>query len=253
MAERVELFGMRIDGVRMHQAVQRILEWCAAGVPCRYVFTPNVDHVVNYQENEALRAAYAGAALVLPDGKPVVWASRLVGRPLPETVRGSELAPALFDAAPEGLRIFLLGAAPGVADAAARVIRRRWPHVDVVGTHSPPFGFEDSESENRVVCDLVAACRPQAVIVAMGGPQQEIWAHRRHAGLQVPVLLCLGATIDLLAGSRRQAPVWMRRSGLEWFFRMLQEPRRLFPRYARDARRFFPLVWREWRRGGAAR
>lgn len=247
MAERIRLFGMRIDALRMEEAVRRVLDWSAEPGPCRYVVTPNVDHVVNFQSNPALREAYAAADLVLADGKPVVWASRLVGRPLPETVRGSELAPALLDAAPAGLRVFLLGAAPGVADRAARAIGRRWPQVQVAGTYSPPPGFANSETENRAVVERLAAERPQVVLLALSAPQQEIWAHRRHAELPARVLLCLGATIDLLAGHRRRAPVWMRRVGLEWFFRMLQEPRRLFPRYARDARRFFPLVWREWR------
>ncbi len=119
MNQRQQLFGMSIDRVTMSDAVGRLLDWVhTPGDVCRYVVTPNVDHTVLYQQHAGLRAAYSDAALVLADGMPVVWASRLVGRPLPERVTGSDLAPSLFDAADKqgGLRVFLLGAAPGVAE-----------------------------------------------------------------------------------------------------------------------------------------
>ena len=152
---------MTIDAVTMTQAVATILDWAArdAGA-CRYVATPNVDHVVQYQDNERLREAYAGASMVLADGKPVVWASRLLGRPLPGTVPGSDLAPALFETARNGLRVFLLGAAPGVAARAASAIGRRWPWVEIVGHYSPPRGFEHSPEESREIIDRVDEASP---------------------------------------------------------------------------------------------
>jgi N-acetylglucosaminyldiphosphoundecaprenol N-acetyl-beta-D-mannosaminyltransferase len=221
----------------------------------RFVVTPNVDHAVVYQRDARLRAAYANAALVLADGMPVVAASRLLGRPLPCRVAGSDLAPALFDAAAEygGLRIYLLGAGPGVAARAAERIRSGWPSVEVAGTYSPPLGFEQIAGENERILARIAAARPEVLLVGLGAPKQEHWVDRHREAICAPVTLCVGAAIDFLAGERKRAPRWMRSSGLEWLHRVASEPRRLLARYARGAWVFPQLVWHEWRassRGG---
>jgi N-acetylglucosaminyldiphosphoundecaprenol N-acetyl-beta-D-mannosaminyltransferase len=206
------------------------------------------------QEHAALRAAYADASLVLADGLPVVLASRLLRRPLPARVAGSDLVPALFDSARSEtpLRTFLLGAAPGVADRAATKIHRRWPAVEVVATYSPPLGFEHDEEENHRILDRIAAARADVVVVGLGAPKQELWVHRHRHEIAASVALCVGATIDFLAGEKARAPRWMQRSGLEWLHRCASDPRRLAKRYARDAVLFPSLVWREWRAAGTA-
>jgi N-acetylglucosaminyldiphosphoundecaprenol N-acetyl-beta-D-mannosaminyltransferase len=249
-SETVDLFGMRISRVTMRDAVGRVLGWCGEprGNACRYVVTPNVDHVVMFPRRPELRAAYAAASLVLADGAPLVVASRLLGQRLPERVAGSDLVPRLFDAASEPLRVFLLGAAPGVAELAAERIGAQWPAVRVVGTYSPPPGFEHVAAENNRVLAAVADAAPDLLIVGLGAPKQELWVHRFHGELRAKVALCAGATIDFLAGSQRRSPVWMRRAGLEWLHRFASEPRRLAGRYARDAWEFPQLLWREWRR-----
>ena len=249
MIETVELFGMRIARVTMRDAVGCVLDWCAEprGAACRYIVTPNVDHAVMFQHRGELRAAYADAALVLADGLPLVVASRLFRKSLPERVAGSDLVPQLF-AAGEPLRVFLLGAAPGVADAAAGRIRLNWPSVDVVGTYSPPLGFENDTAENDRILTAVAAAKPDLLIVGFGAPKQELWVHKNCRQLEAKVAICAGATIDFLAGHRRRSPEWMRRAGLEWLHRVAGEPRRLAGRYARDAWEFPQLLWREWRR-----
>jgi N-acetylglucosaminyldiphosphoundecaprenol N-acetyl-beta-D-mannosaminyltransferase len=212
--------------------------------------TPNVDHAVLFQTNDRLRSAYASAALVLADGAPVVLASRILGRELPERVAGSDLVPALFARANAEfpLKVFLLGAAPGVADRAAAAIERRWPCITVVGTLSPPLGFERDADENERILATVAAAAPDVVLVGLGAPKQELWVHAYADRLQAKVALCIGATIDFLAGEKRRAPLWMRRVGLEWLHRLSTEPRRLAMRYLRDAWIFPQLVWRD-RRG----
>ena len=148
---RVRLFGIQIDAIEMRQAVERIRDWIREpSATCRFVVTPNVDHIVMLQSHDAFRQTYQQADLVLADGWPVVWASRKLGQPLPGLVPGSDLVPALFGAASESfrnangnrLRVFLLGAAPGVAARAARRIENDWPGVDVVREYSPPLGFE---------------------------------------------------------------------------------------------------------------
>ena len=249
MAARVELFGVEIDPLRMDQAVAQIFAWVqdAAG-RCQFVVTPNVDHVVLLQHHAGLRAAYRDAGMVLVDGAPVLWSSRLLRCPLPERVAGSDLVPALFSAASSErrLRIYLLGAGPGVAERAVANIRIGWPAVEVVGTYSPPIGFERNETENEAILARIAAARPDVVIVGLGAPKQELWVHQHRVRLAAKVALCVGATIDFLAGERSRAPIWMRDVGLEWLYRVASEPRRLAARYAKDAWVFPRLLAREW-------
>jgi N-acetylglucosaminyldiphosphoundecaprenol N-acetyl-beta-D-mannosaminyltransferase len=247
---RVSLFGMEIDVVRMPEAVAQVLAWIDQDDgPCRYVVTPNVDHAVLFQDHAGLRQAYAGASLVLADGAPVVLASRLLGRPLPERVAGSDLVPKLFDAADAHgpLKVYLLGGMPGVADRAAQNIAVKWPWVEVVGTASPPLGFERAPEQNAELLAEIAAIQPDLLLVGLGAPKQELWVHEHCESIAAPAALCIGATIDFLAGERKRAPKWMRRCGVEWLYRLLSEPLRLGRRYARDAWIFPRLVHQEVR------
>jgi len=255
MPDTISLFGMKIHAVDMPSAVATVLDWCAASdiTPCKYVVTPNVDHAVMYQSDAQLQEAYHGASLVLADGAPVVFASRLLHKALPGRVAGSDLVPALFDqvSAEQGgrppLRVMLLGAAPGVAERAAMKIHERWSGVKVVAMYSPPLGFEKDAAENERILQLVADAQPDLLLVGLGAPKQELWVHRHADRLQAKAALCVGATIDFLAGERARSPRWMRRCGLEWLHRLATEPKRLAKRYARDAWIFPQLVWREWR------
>jgi N-acetylglucosaminyldiphosphoundecaprenol N-acetyl-beta-D-mannosaminyltransferase len=203
------------------------------------------------EHHEGLRRAYEDADVVLADGMPVVLASRLLGRPLPERVTGADLTVALFDASEYRgpLRVFLLGAGPGVAEQAAAKIHARWPNVQVTGTYSPPMGFEKDSAENEKILALIAAASPDVLVVGLGAPKQELWVHAHQHRIEAAVALCVGATIDFLAEHKSRAPLWMQKSGLEWLHRVATEPRRLIKRYAKDAWRFPQLVYREWRRG----
>lgn len=243
------MFGIEIDAIRMEDAVSRILCWVREDQrPCRFVVTPNVDHAVLLSENEELREAYRHAHLTLADGHPIVWASKLLGKPVPGRVPGSDLVPALFSAADPArpLRAFLLGAAPGVGMRAAENMSRRWPGVRTVGIYSPPPGFENDPEECEYVLGRIALVRPQVVVVGLGAPKQELWVYRHHERIPAPVALCVGATIDFLAGEQTRAPVWLQNAGLEWAHRMLTDPRRLVRRYARDAWVFPQLVMQQW-------
>lgn len=246
---RVSLFGIDIDALNMDEAVTQMLHWVESPTAaCRYVVTPNVDHAVMYQEREDLRRAYECAALVVADGIPLVIASRLLGKRLPERVAGSDVIPGLFDrceSAARNLRVYLLGAAAGVAERAADHIQSRWPHVGVVGLYSPPMGFERDEEENGRILAKIEAAGPDLLIIGLGAPKQELWVHQHHESLRATVAICAGATIDFLAGEKRRAPVWMRKAGLEWLYRVILEPRRLAGRYLKDAWIFPRLVWRD--------
>lgn len=255
MSDFVQLFGMQIDRVCMVDAVDRIWQWIAGSESaCHYVVTPNVDHAVMFGERADLRRAYERASMVLADGFPVVLAARLLGCKLPERVAGSDLAPALFaSTGPDRpLRVFLLGAGPGVAERAASRIVERWPAVEIVGTYSPPLGFERNPAENTAIIDRVNAVPCDVLVVGLGAPKQELWVAEHREQLRVKTALCVGATIDFLAGEKRRAPRWMQRCGLEWFHRLASEPKRLLRRYARDAWIFPQLVWQEWRRLAAS-
>ncbi len=248
----VSLFGINIDRVDLRQATQRVLTWCSEPTPaaCRYVVTPNVDHAVMLTHHEGLRKSYASAAMVLADGAPIVAASKLLGRPLPQRVAGSDLVPSVLRAAadrPEPLRVFLLGAGPGVAQRAAVKMQRQFPGVEVVGTHCPSLGFEHNRIDNQAAVDAVLATKPDVVVIGLGAPKQELWIARHHEKLGAKVAICAGATIDFLAGEKQRSPVWMQSAGLEWLHRLSSEPRRLASRYLRDAVTFPQLVWQEWR------
>ena len=160
MFDRVKIFGIEIDRLTMNQAVSRLLSWIDnQEYRCQYVVTPNVDHIVKLQNNEDFRTVYKHAEMVVVDGKPVLLASRLLNKSLPETVPGSDLCPALFEAArtKKKLRVFLLGAADGVADRAASAIQERWPWVEICGTYSPPMGFGASSPANEVALEKINA------------------------------------------------------------------------------------------------
>ena len=240
-----ELFGIEIDNLDMSQAVDGLRDWIEADFDkCHYVVTPNVDHMVLLKENESFRDAYSGADMILADGHPIVWASRLLGRPLPERVPGSELVPKLFDSFDKqgNLKVFLLGAAEGVGARAAENMKAQWPNVETVGVYSPPMGFQNDAAECDNILALIADCKPDVVVVGLGAPKQELWIAAHADRMHAKVALCVGATIDFLAGEKKRAPVWMQKCGTECLHRMCTEPKRLVKRYAKDAW-IFPQIF----------
>lgn len=246
---RIVLCGAHVDAMSLDEAAATVLRWAATETGrVRCVVTPNVQHTVLLRESAPLRAVYAEADLVLADGMPLLVLARLLGKPLPERAAGSDLVPLVFERAPAGLRVFLMGAAPGVGERAAAAIEQRWPQVSVVGVHSPPFGFEHHDAALDTMIEAVNASRPDVLIVGLGAPKQELWVHRVRHDLHARVAICAGATIDFLAGEQDRAPAWMQRTGLEWAYRIWTDPRRLGPRYARDAAVFPRLAWGELRR-----
>lgn len=250
--KKINLFNIDIDQLTMKETVEKIRQWLTADATHNhYVVTPNVDHIVNLHNNTPFKQAYSGASLIVADGWPVVLASKLLGRPLPEVVSGSDLVPALFDDAQQSmrrpLRVFLLGAMPGVAEKAANNIHQRWSQVEVVGVYSPDFGFEKSEQASLHICQLVSAAKTDVVVFGVGAPKQELWSKQYAQHLNTKVILCVGATIDFLAGEKARAPVWMRKVGLEWLHRLMSEPKRLTKRYFVDAFIFPLLVLKEWK------
>lgn len=241
----VSILGVPFDHVTIAQTLARI-DAMIASRRTHYVVTANVDFLVQAHRDVELRRILLEADLVLCDGTPLVWASRWLGNALPERVAGSDLAPALMlQAAKKGHRVFFLGAAPGVAEAATAKLRQQFPTLNVVGHYAPPYAAL-LEMDHAEISRRIREAKPDILLVSFGCPKQEKWIAMHYRALGVPVSIGVGATIDFLAGRVRRAPTWMRRSGTEWIYRLLQEPRRLYRRYANDLTIFFPAFAAQW-------
>jgi N-acetylglucosaminyldiphosphoundecaprenol N-acetyl-beta-D-mannosaminyltransferase len=219
---------MHVDCVSMTDAVSRIDSYVRSGMP-HQVVTVNLDFLRLGLIDRSFRDLVNMAELVIADGMPLVWGARLQGTPLPERVAGVDLVrhcAAL--AAEKNHRVFLLGAAPGVADRAAAVLSAEYPGLNIVGTHAP--GSLSPEDDSVSVAAIRAAA-PDILLVAFGAPRQEQWIRKHMQTLRVPVCIGVGGSFDMLSGKVSRAPVWMQRAGMEWFYRFSQEPTRLWKRY----------------------
>ena len=239
---RIDLLGCPVDALTMAQTVARVEDAIARRETTQHVAI-NAAKVVRYQHDEALRAAVDGCELATADGQPVVWASRILGRPLPERVAGIDLMDELLDVSRgRGYGVFLLGARSEVLERAEQEIVRRHPGVRIVGSHHGYFG---AEGEAEVVNE-VAAAAPDILFVALETPAKELFLARNRDRMQLPFVMGVGGSFDVLAGDKKRAPRWMRRAGLEWFYRLVQDPRRLGRRYLVGNVEFITLVFREF-------
>jgi N-acetylglucosaminyldiphosphoundecaprenol N-acetyl-beta-D-mannosaminyltransferase len=242
----VDLFGLRFHNLDLIEAVDYCEDLLRVGKK-GLVIPTNVDVIVKLTGDRTFRETYERAILVVADGAPVVWASRLLGKPLKSRVCGSDLLPAICErAAQREWRVFFLGGMPGVASHAATLLTNRFPGLNVIGTYAPPFGFESSLAECQRIVTMVRTARPDILFVGLGAPKQEKWSAAHFEALGVPIIFCTGAAFDFVAGVIRRAPPWMQRIGLEWMFRLLQEPKRLWRRYLVDSLTFMPIFFLEW-------
>jgi N-acetylglucosaminyldiphosphoundecaprenol N-acetyl-beta-D-mannosaminyltransferase len=241
----IAILGVPFDGVTTGQAVAMIERMITSQQP-HYIVTANVDFLVQAREDVELRRILLDAHLVLCDGTPLVWASRLLGNRLPERVAGSDLVPHLIRVAAEKqFRLFFLGAAPESCEQAVSNLKQKFPQLVIAGHYSPPFQQLLEMNHDEIVRQIKQA-HPDLLFVSFGCPKQEKWIAMHYRSLGVPVTIGVGATIDFLAGRVRRAPVWMQRSGTEWVFRLAQEPRRLFRRYAKDLGVFGWNIATQW-------
>jgi N-acetylglucosaminyldiphosphoundecaprenol N-acetyl-beta-D-mannosaminyltransferase len=197
-----------------------------------WIATPNVDICRKSFLDPAIRDLVRNATLIVPDGMPLIWAARLSGQPLPERVSGSSLIDTLSCAAASAkLSVYLLGGAPGVPEKAAIALGRRYPGLRVAGTNAPPFGFDRSSTGMSAMRERIRTAQPDIVFVGLGFPKQERVIAELTAVCPRTWFVGCGAAITFAAGTLSRAPEWMQGSGLEWLFRLLKEPRRLFRRY----------------------
>ncbi len=240
----VALLGVTFDNLTLRETVDRIEEMIALRLP-HYVATANVDFLALARRDEKLQRILLNAPLVLCDGTPLVWASRLFGNALPERVAGADVVPELIRlAAQKNYRLFFLGATEEVNTCAIAKLRAEFPGLEI-SHYSPPFR-PLLEKDNAEIIRRIRAAKTDMLFVAFGCPKAEKWIATHYRDLGVPVAMGVGATIDFLAGRVKRAPHWMQRSGTEWIYRLSQEPRRLFKRYANDLWFFGGAMARQW-------
>jgi N-acetylglucosaminyldiphosphoundecaprenol N-acetyl-beta-D-mannosaminyltransferase len=229
---RVSIGDVTVDRVTREEALRAVDALIQAGGG-GFVVTPNIDHVVLARRDAAARDVYRRARLSLADGMPLLWMARALGSPLPEKVSGSDLIePLMRAAAANGRRVFFFGSTPEASAEAERRLLRRYPELRIVGRDCS-FWSPDAE-EPPSASPVVRAIRESGadlVVVALGSPKQEFWMARHERELAPAVAIGLGASIDFIAGTVRRAPAWMSNAGLEWLYRLAQEPRRLAYRY----------------------
>lgn len=231
---RIKFMNTNIDNLTMAETLHEI-DKLIQKKNCSYVVTPNVDHIVRLEKDEELQKVYKNASLILIDGKPLIWISKWYKTPIKEKISGSDLFPRVCQlAANKNYTMYLLGAAEGVADTAARNLMKKYPGLNIVGTYSPPFGFEKNEQEMNKIKTQIQDVHPDILIVGLGCPKQEKFMYYHCKELGVPISFGLGASIDFEAGNIKRAPKWMSNHGLEWLYRFSKEPKRLFKRYFVD-------------------
>ena len=240
--QRITLMGCHIDNLSMEDTLVKVEEFIQSGQPHQHVVV-NVDKLVKASRDESLRRIINDCALINADGMPVVWASRLLGTPLKERVAGVDLFEALMRrAADKGWRVFLLGAREDVVRAVRDTYLRKYPPLLIAGWRN---GYWDGEQEEAEVVEQIRASRADLLFVAISSPKKEIFLGRHQAAMQIPFAMGVGGTFDVAIGRVRRAPRWMQKSGLEWLFRFMQEPRRLFRRYFIDDMAFIWLLIKE--------
>ncbi len=245
VVSKVEMFGISIDNVSMIEALKIIWSWLD-GSGKHFVTTPNVDHVIRLKKDPEFAAIYKDASLVIADGMPLIWSSKLLGKPLKERVAGSDLFPLLCElSARDGRSVYFLGSMPGVAEKAAENLAKRFPGFNMAGCYSPPFGFEKSEEHNELIVRKINESGADILFVALGAPKQEKWTHKYLPLLNVKAALCVGASIDFEAGVIQRAPEWMQKTGFEWLWRVFQDPKRLWKRYLIEDMPFFGMLLKE--------
>ncbi|MBC8101391.1 MAG: WecB/TagA/CpsF family glycosyltransferase [Cytophagales bacterium] len=244
MTSSTPVGGVAFSDVTMEETVSLILLMVQKGDSAHHIVTGNLDHLLLLQKDAAFRRIYETAALALPDGAPIVWLSRFRDRTLPvktefkplrERVAGSDLFWELAKAShATGLRLFFLGGCPGAAAAAAEIVQGRYPNAQICGTYCPPHETFGTSEEQTKIGEIVRSASPDVLLVGFGAPKQEKWIGANKDRLGVPVSVGVGGTFEMAAGMVRRAPLSVQRIGMEWAYRLIQDPARLWRRYLRD-------------------
>lgn len=238
---RVDILGVEVSAIDLGEAVATIETWIRERRR-HYVCITGVHGVMECRNDADLRRIHHEAGLVTPDGMPLVWMARWLGFGRVRRVYGPDLMREVTRLSPQaGYRHFYFGGGPGLPERLGSVLSAAHPGLSVVGSLSPPFR-QVSIEEDAAMVEAINAARPDIVWVGLSTPKQERWMNAHRHLIEAPVMIGVGAAFDFLAGTKRQAPLWMQRSGLEWAFRLASEPRRLWRRYASIVPRFLMLA-----------
>ena len=236
------LLNTYINNLTMSETIKEIENMIASDHKS-YVVAINVDVVMKIENDSYLEEIVDNADLVLVDGQPLVWISKHHGKPLKAKISGSDLVPLLCEiAAKKNYSVFIIGGKEGIAEQAKNCLENKLEGINIVGTYAPPMGFEKDSIELTKINKMISDAKPDLLIACFGCPKQEKWIYENIDKYDAKVSICAGATVDFLAGNVKRAPKWMSDHGLEWFYRFLQEPNRMFKRYFIDDVKIAKLI-----------
>lgn len=233
-----------VNNVDMREALSAI-DTMITSEKKSYVVAINVDVVMKIENDTYLKEIVDNADMVLVDGKPLVWIAKWHKHPVKAKISGSDLVPLLCrEAACNGRSIFIIGGKDGIAEQAKEKLESKLANINIIGTYAPPFGFENDTTELDKINAMITQAHPDILIACFGCPKQEKWIYENYQKYDAKVSICAGATVDFLAGNVKRAPRWMSEHGLEWFYRFLMEPKRMFKRYFLDDMKITKLIWK---------
>ena len=240
--KKQKLLNTYVNNLTMNETIEEI-EQMIHQKEKKYIVAINVDVVMKIEEDSYLKQITDNADMVLVDGKPLIWISKLHKNPVKAKISGSDLVPLLCAlSAKKGYSIFIIGGKDGIAQKAKLRLEEQYPDIKIVGTYAPPFGFEHNENELTIINQMISEKNPDLLIACFGCPKQEKWIYENYKKYNAKISICAGATVDFLAGNVNRAPRWMSEHGLEWFYRFLQEPKRMFKRYFIDDVKILKLI-----------
>jgi N-acetylglucosaminyldiphosphoundecaprenol N-acetyl-beta-D-mannosaminyltransferase len=235
------VLGVKVHAVQIQEVIEQMRAWIAQRDACRYVAVTGMHGIMEAQHDAGFKNALVDANLVVPDGMPLIYIGRLRGHVLRRRVYGPELMLSFCRSrAASGYRHFLYGGEPGVPEQLAKFLQQSCPGICIAGVYSPPFR-PVTQAEDAAIIEMIDQAAPDILWVGLGTPKQEMWIREHRDLIRVPVLVGVGAAFDFLSARKQQAPMWMREHGLEWLFRLLQEPRRLWKRYLVNGSQFIIL------------
>lgn len=241
---RMRFMNTYVDNVTEAEAIEHI-EKCIRDRKIGHVITPNVDQIVRIEKDPYFKEICDNAELLLVDGHPLMWIAKWYGRPIKEKICGSDLVPHLCKiASQKGYRVFLLGAAEGVAAKAAKNLEKDYPGIIIAGTYSPTYGFEKDKVEIDKINTMLRESKADLLFVGMGVPKQDKFIYENMHKYQIPMSFSIGATIDFIAGEQKRAPRWMTDHGVEWIYRLVGDPKRMFKRYIVDDMKIIRLAFK---------
>jgi N-acetylglucosaminyldiphosphoundecaprenol N-acetyl-beta-D-mannosaminyltransferase len=239
---KVNILGTPVSSLTMDELFSDWESVIKAGEKVQVCITP-VNSILAARATARVQEIYRSADYVLCDGVPVKWASEFLGDPIKERITGLDVLPRIFPfAVSRNFTVFLLGASPGVANKLKEVMEAKHPGVKIVGTFVPPFRTVFSTAENEEMIEAINSVKPDILLVSLTAPKQDIWIAENLQNLDTHLAIGIGGAFEVAAGMIQRAPLWMQKSGLEWFYRFLQEPKRMFRRYFVEAPVFIPLI-----------